>query len=290
MKEKLTGELAEILPNYDSTLPGATADKLRDLWLQFDPKSIEVIKAKLREQQETIGIPVPVLRSIGKAIGIEARRRVDEFLPLAQLLWDEYGREGRVVAAIPLGAMELINPGRVVPLLREMCRTCLTWEDADRLAMDALEPIVRKKPEEWLDAVEPWLEDENKWVRRAGVTVVGRLPMKHPEYAAQCLVLIERLLHDDEDDVKKAVSFAIRLVARGNIRPVREFLSGRVPAKDPAAIWVLSDVIRSMTKDYLPQFLELLPLYERWAADQSLNVRERRSVDSAIRTLKQAKE
>lgn len=290
MKEKLTGELAEILPNYDSTLPGATADKLRDLWLQFDPKSIEVIKAKLREQQETIGIPVPVLRSIGKAIGIEARRRVDEFLPLAQLLWDEYGREGRVVAAIPLGAMELTNPGRVVPLLREMCRTCLTWEDADRLAMDALEPIVRKKPEEWLDAVEPWLEDENKWVRRAGVTVVGRLPMKHPEYAAQCLVLIERLLHDDEDDVKKAVSFAIRLVARGNIRPVREFLSGRVPAKDPAAIWVLSDVIRSMTKDYLPQFLELLPLYERWAADQSLNVRERRSVDSAIRTLKQVKE
>lgn len=290
MKEKLTGELAEILPNYDSTLPGATADKLRDLWLQFDPKSIEVIKAKLREQQETIGIPVPVLRSIGKAIGIEARRRVDEFLPLAQLLWDEYGREGRVVAAIPLGAMELTNPGRVVPLLREMCRTCLTWEDADRLAMDALEPIVRKKPEEWLDAVEPWLEDENKWVRRAGVTVVGRLPMKHPEYAAQCLVLIERLLHDDEDDVKKAVSFAIRLVARGNIRPVREFLSGRVPAKDPAAIWVLCDVIRSMTKDFLPQFLELLPLYERWAADQSLNVRERRSVDSAIRTLKQVKE
>lgn len=290
MKEKLTGELAEILPNYDSTLPGATADKLRDLWLQFDPKSIEVIKAKLREQQETIGIPVPVLRSIGKAIGIEARRRVDEFLPLAQLLWDEYGREGRVVAAIPLGAMELTNPGRVVPLLREMCRTCLTWEDADRLAMDALEPIVRKKPEEWLDAVEPWLEDENKWVRRAGVTVVGRLPMKHPEYAAQCLVLIERLLHDDEDDVKKAVSFAIRLVARGNIRPVREFLSRRVPAKDPAAIWVLCDVIRSMTKDFLPQFLELLPLYERWAADQSLNVRERRSVDSAIRTLKQVKE
>lgn len=290
MKEKLTGELAEILPNYDSTLPGATADKLRDLWLQFDPKSIEVIKAKLREQQETIGIPVPVLRSIGKAIGIEARRRVDEFLPLAQLLWDEYGREGRVVAAIPLGAMELTNPGRVVPLLREMCRTCLTWEDADRLAMDALEPIVRKKPEEWLDAVEPWLEDENKWVRRAGVTVVGRLPMKHPEYAAQCLVLIERLLHDDEDDVKKAVSFAIRLVARGDIRPVREFLSRRVPAKDPAAIWVLCDVIRSMTKDFLPQFLELLPLYERWAADQSLNVRERRSVDSAIRTLKQVKE
>ena len=289
MKEKLTEQLDAILLNYDSTVPGATADNLRDLWLQFDPKSIEVIKIELREQQETIGIPVPVLKSIGNRIGKAAGKRVDDFLPLAQLLWNEYGREGRVVAVIPLGAMELVNPERIVPLLREICRTCLTWEDADRLAMGALEPIVRKKPEEWLSVVEPWLEDENKWVRRAGVIVVGRLPMKQPKYAAHCLVLIERLLHDDEVDVKKAVSFAIRLVANGEISPVRDFLARHVPAEDLAATWVLCDAIRSMTKKYLPEFLELLPLYEEWGTDQSLNAKDRRSIDSAIETLKKAK-
>ncbi|NIM95087.1 MAG: hypothetical protein GTO18_15415, partial [Anaerolineales bacterium] len=150
MKEKLTKQVEEILLTYDSTVPGVTADNLRDLWLQFDPKSIEVIKVELREQQETIGIPVPVLKSIGKGIGKAARKRADDFLPLAQLLWNKYGREGRVVAVIPLGAMELANPERIIPLLRKMCRTCLTWEDSDRLAMDALEPIIRKQPEQWL--------------------------------------------------------------------------------------------------------------------------------------------
>lgn len=289
MKEKLTEQLAAILRNYDSTVPEVTADNLRDLWLQFDPKSIEVIKVELRRQQETIGIPVPVLKSIGKGIGKAAERRVDDFLPLAHLLWNKYGREGRVVAVIPLGAMELVNPERIVPLLREMCRTCLTWEDADRLAMDALEPIVRKKPEQWLSVVEPWLEDENKWVRRAGVTVVGRLPMKQPEYATRCLVMIERLLHDDEIDVKKAVSFAIRLVTRGEIHPVRDFLARHVPPEGPAATWVLCDVIRSMAKEYLPEFLDLLPLYEKWDSDPSLNPKERRSIESAIKTLKQAR-
>ena len=289
MKEKLTEQLDAILLNYDSKMPGATADNLRSLWLQFDPKSIEVIKAELREQQETVGIPVPVLKSIGEGIGKVARRRVDDFLPLAQLLWNEYGREGRVVAVIPLGAMELANPEKVVPLLRKICRTCLTWEDADRIAMGALEPIVRKKPEEWLSVVEPWLEDENKWVRRAGVIVVGRLPMKQPKYAANCLVLIERLLHDDEVEVKKAVSFAIRLVAYGEISPVRDFLARHVPAENPAALWVLCDAIRSMTKKYLPEFSDLLPLYEKWGSDQSLNAKERRSIDSAITTLKEAK-
>jgi len=31
-------------------------------------------------------------------LGQRARQRVEAYLPLMQLLWDEYGREGRVVA------------------------------------------------------------------------------------------------------------------------------------------------------------------------------------------------
>ncbi len=289
MKNKLTDQLETILLNYDADVPEITAAQLRALWLQFEPKSITGIKAELREQQETIGIPVPVLKSIGKGIAKVAPKRIDDFLPLAQLLWHEYGREGRVVAVIPLGALELVYPERIIPLLRQICRTCLTWEDADRLAMDALEPIVRQNPADWLRAVEPWLADENKWVRRASVTVVGRLPMKQPAYAAQALVLIERLLHDEEMEVKKAVSFAIRLVAKGDIGPVRDFLGRHVPAEDPVATWVLCDAIRSMTKKYLPEFLGLLPLYEEWGTDQLLNTQERRSIASAIKILKKAK-
>lgn len=289
MKDELAEHLAEILLKYDPEKPREVAGRLRNLWLQYEPKSIEVIKAELRKQQETIGIPVPVLKSIGEEISRAARSHVDEYLPLIQLLWNEYGREGRVVATIPLGAMELACPEKVFPLLREMCRTCLTWEDADRFAMDALEPVVRKKPEEWLSAVEPWLEDENKWVRRTGVTVIGRLPLKRPDYARQCLGLIERLLYDEEEDVKKAVSFAIRLVARAGTRPVHEFLIQRIPPENPAATWVLCDVIRSMAKNFLPEFVDLLPLYEEWNTVESLTAQDHRSIQSAIKILQESK-
>jgi 3-methyladenine DNA glycosylase AlkD len=285
-QEELARQLGEILRRHDPAVPGATADSLRDLWLQFDPKSMDVIKAELREQQETIGVPVPVLKSIGEAVAKVARTRVDDFLPLIQLLWSDYGREGRAVAVIPLGAMELVDPGRVVPLLRDTCATCLTWEDADRFAMYAFEPIVRKQPDEWLSVVEPWLADNNKWVRRAGAIVVGRLPMKHPQHAAQCLTLTEPLLTDDEVDVRTAVSFAIRLVATADTGAVRDFLTRHVPAEDPAATWVLCDVIRSMAKKHLPEFAELLPLYEEWGTGQSLGPKERRSIESAVNALK----
>ena len=117
--------------------------------------------------------------------------------------------------------------------------------------------------------------------RALGINVAGG-------YATHCLELTERLLLDVEMDIQKAVSFAIRLVTLGEISPARDFLSRHVPPQDPAATWVLCDVIRSMTKKRLPEFLELLPLYEKWGADPSLSAKERRSIDSAIKTLKKA--
>ena len=288
MADELAPQLKEILLKYDPEVPKVTADTLRELWLQYEPKSIQVIKAELREQQETIGIPVPILKSIAEEISKVARKQVDDYLPLMKLLWNEYGREGRVVALVPLGAMELTCPEKIVPLLKEMCRTCLTWEDVDRLAMDALEPIVRKKPEEWLNATKAWLDDENKWVKRAGVIVIGRLPLKRPDYTRQCLGLAERLLNDDDEDVQKAVSFAIRLMARAEIAPVHELLTHHIPPENPAATWVLCDVIRSMAKTLLPEFVDLLPLFEKWSSAEWLTARERRSIQSAIKTLNES--
>jgi len=287
MKTGIENQVSRILAAYDPAAPRVTADALRALWLQFEPKGMASIKAEQREQQETVGIPVPVLKSIGKEIGKFAHKRVDDFIPLMRSLWGEYGREGRVVAVIPLGKMELADPETVIPLLMDLCRTCVTWEDADQMAF-ALEPIVRREPEQWLGAVEPWLGDDNKWVRRTGVTVAGRLPVKRPTYTARCLDLAGRLLLDEEQDVRRAVSFAIRLCARGEIEAVRAFLARHVPPKDPAATWVLCDAIRSMTGKFLPEFGVLLPLYERWAADPALSGRDCRSVESAVRALRKA--
>ncbi|MBN1579154.1 MAG: DNA alkylation repair protein [Anaerolineae bacterium] len=286
MSNDIAGQVSRIVTAYEPASPHVAADELRALWLQFEPKSIEVIKAEQRKEQETVGIPVPILQSIGKEIARVARKRVTDFVPLARLLWEAYGREGRVVTVTFLGPMELSDPETIVPLAMDLCRTCITWEDADQLAMRALEPIVRQNPERWLAAMEPWLLDENKWVRRAGVTVAGRLAMKHPALTRRCLELAERLLFDEEQDVKRAVSFAIRLAARGEIAPVRDLLVRHVPPNNASATWVLCDVIRSMAKTLLPEFASLLPAFEAWADGPSLKAADRRSVESAAKVLR----
>jgi 3-methyladenine DNA glycosylase AlkD len=279
----------KLLATYDALTPVDTADALRCLWLGAEPKSVGGIKAEQRAQQETVGTPVEVLRAIGKQIGKVARKQVDEFVPLARLLWQDYGREGKGVAVEILGPMELADPDRIVPLIVELSRSCVTWEDADRAAMYALEPIVRKRPEQWLPAVEPLVGDRNKWVRRVAAIVLGRLPMKQAAYTARCLNSIERLMLDDDVDVKKATSFAIRLAARGETGPVRDLLARHVPPDDPRETWVLCDAIRSMAKKLLPDFAPLLPLYGRWAEAAGLSAKDRRSVEAAVRTLERVR-
>jgi hypothetical protein len=49
---------------------------------------------------------------------------------------------------------------------------------------------------------------------------------------------------------------------------------------------LMGDAIRSMTKKLLPQFVSLIPLYEQWAADPVLSTKDRRSVESAVKTLR----
>jgi 3-methyladenine DNA glycosylase AlkD len=244
------------------------------------------VKAEVREEIEALGVPVPALGEIGGELGKAARRRVGDFMPLAERLWEAYGREGRLVASTLLGPMELAAPEKVVPLIEEMARTCMTWEDCDQLAMRALEPIVRKEPERHLSAMKRWIEDSNKWVRRAGITVVARLPMKRPEYTVTCLRLVEPALGDDDVDVRRAVSFAIRMAARGEPEAVVRFVKRQAQRTDAASIWVLCDAMRSMTKKFLPQFKQLLPFYEHWL--ESVETKSQRSAASAIKVLRSA--
>jgi len=277
----------QIIGSYFPADPDSTAAALRDVWLRATPTGIDLAKAEQFLSLKTAGTPVPVLKAMGGEIGKVARKRVADFVPLARHLWDDYGREGRILASTFLGPMELAAPEAVIPVIYQLAQTCMAWEDCDQLAMTALESIVRKNPEGYLDCLGPWVSDENKWVRRAAITAIGRLPMKHAKYTARCLELVEPALADSDLDVKRALSFAIRVSARGQIAPVRDFILAHRAVADADSIWVLCDVIRSMTKVLLPQFADLLPVYEAWL--ETVDARTRRSVETAVNILRNRK-
>lgn len=294
--KEVTAVTREILESYDQAEPAVTADALRELWLRAVPSAAPKLtagqKGMFRDwgikdpHFEAAGVPVPVLTAIGNEIGRQGRKQVAGYLPLARLLWERYGREGHIVAAVALGPMELAQPEVVVPLLRDLAKTCAFWEDCDQLAMKALEPVLRHDPDTWLEPLGTWIRDENKWVRRAALTTIGRLPMQRPEYTARCVELLAPALGDPDTDVKRALSFALRVSARGQVEPVRQFILDHQEVTDADSLWVLCDLIRSLWSALLPDFADLLPVYQTWLAKG--DPRARRSIEGAIRLLQQA--
>lgn len=271
---------------FDPGEPSAIAQSLRAIWLQAVRPSAPAMDRNWGINDpdfEAVGAPVPVLVAIGQEVGRLARRRVQEFLPLARLLWDKYGREGRIVAAVALGPMELADPQRVLPVLYHLARSCVFWEDCDQLAIKAVDPVLRRDPEAWLDYLGSWVTDDNKWVRRVALTAIGRLPMKRAAYAARCVELLAPALGDPDLDVKRALSFGLRLTARGQVTPLKAFIKAQQHVFDVDSLWVLCDVIRSMTPELLPQFADLLPVYRTWL--ETADPKARRSVEGAIHIL-----
>lgn len=281
----LKEETRRILYEYGPASADQMAGHLERLWSRIPSteSGMALVKAEVREGYKALGVPVPALTDIGQQIGKVARKQVDEFLPLARLLWEQGGREGRLVACTFLGDMELAAPEKLLPAILELAPSCLTWEECDQLAMRALEPIVRKRPDEYLGRMQVWVGHDSKWVRRAGVTVIARLPMKHPRLTETCLDMVEPALGDEDRDVQRAVSFAVRLAARGDLGAVNDFIARQSNRTDAASIWVLCDAMRSMTKKLLPEFKGLLPTYEKWLT--LVDARSQKSVAGAIRVL-----
>jgi hypothetical protein len=99
----------------------------------------------------------------------------------------------------------------------------------------------------------------------------------------RCVELLAPALGDPDVDVKRALSFALRLSARGNPSPVRSFIMAHQEACDTHSLWVLCDVIRSMARTLLPEFVVLLPVYRAWLG--KAEPQARRSVEAAVRLL-----
>src|SRR3972149_4240725 len=101
MDSDIAARTASMIKGYTSSKPEVTASALRKYWLEFESKKgSELIRAEQRAQLAAVGIPIPILKAIGAEIAKAARKDVSGYVPLAQRLWDDYGREGRVVALL----------------------------------------------------------------------------------------------------------------------------------------------------------------------------------------------
>ena len=197
-----------------------------------------------------------------KAFGVsmaELRRKAREHGPdyrLAAALWKTGWYEGRMLAAL------VDEPARVTPTqMDRWARAFDNWAICDTTCFQLFD----KTPHAW-SRIHSWAARPEEFVKRAAFALVASLGV-HDKHASdepftRVLPLILRGARDDRNFVKKAVSWALRVIGRRSpaLNAASIDLASRLVASDmPSARWVGRDALRELTSPRVESLIASTP-------------------------------
>lgn len=232
-----------------SIRPVNALSSLKDILARLEslknPKNIEGMKRFGITPKQCFGVPMPILRDLGKELGKDHA--------LAKELWAIDYRETRILASL-VDEKDMVTEKQMDSWVEEFSY----WEIVDQVIINLFEhtPFAYKKALEW-STREPEFE------RRAGFVLMARLAQpkkktKSTELEAFVPLIVDGST-DDRAGVKKAVNWALRELGKRDLASNKEaiMIAHRIAKIDSkAARWVASDALRELTSDKVHQKLQ----------------------------------
>jgi len=213
-----------------------------------------------------LGVRLPLMEAVHKAF----TRGTEEtssalILDVVDRLLREEVREARWFGMWDLGRLLPSDPERTWQLLRRAAGEADDWISVDTLAHPYAEGILRD-PRRWAE-IEQFVYSPWRWERRlVGSTLatmphVRRIPGGHgaqreairEAIVAHGLAAIAQLIGDDEPDVQKALSWALRSLAPIDETAVARFLETETRTarrtNDGHRAWVIRDSLSKIAPD-----------------------------------------
>lgn len=237
-----------------------------------DPSSFEAV---LREGLHELADPVyaeaqpRVAPGVGPLIGVrwpliqaieaELRQPLREAsagtaLYLADVLSRAPELEVRLFAHVPLRRSLPDDPERSWQLIRRLARQATEWSSIDALA-ELVARGIRLEPYRWAE-IEQLVYSPHRWERRLAGSTLASLPHQLPVRErgrladAPALQILETLIGDDEPDVQKALSWALRSWTGVDPEGVTSFIEREtdraVRSGDGHRAWVIRDALSAL--------------------------------------------
>lgn len=209
------------------------------------------------------GVRTPLLRSLGAGFGPALRSaRPAVALWASEHLSREPELEFRLLALPLLRRSLREDPERTWQLMRRLGRRAGDWISVDSLAGLVAEGILRE-PFRWAE-IEQLVYAENPWERRLAGATLATMPSTARRLAARGatarplgaaevtrgLALVGSLLGDDDANVRRALSWALRSLAAVDRDAVAAFASAeaaRARAEENGSrAWVIRDALPAL--------------------------------------------
>ena len=203
------------------------------------------------------GVPKPVLWVIALQVGKFIQKEPTKAEVLLKTIWNEGSYEAKQIAGKSIEKFSPKNPKLCLDFISSALPDIDNWSVCDCLAMYGVTPIVYSNPELILPFSEKWIINKNKWIRRFGVvTLQGYKRVKTTD---KVFKILDTIMEDNDKDVKNAVSWILREIAKKNPNEVAKFLTKWAkanPGKD--TIWIIKDGMKKLGNGEYKKILGLL--------------------------------
>ena len=224
--------------NPSSDPRSLAAKVIFDLMTQANPANVEGMKRYGIETKNALGIPMPIIRGMAKAIGRDHR--------LALLVWNSGIHEARILAGL------IEEPKKVgFEQMESWIREVDSWDVCDQLCSNLFDKTIFA-----YQAARTWSRRDEVYVKRAGFVLMATIAV-HDKKAGdepflEFLTLIQKECDDDRNFVKKSVNWALRQIGKRNLR-LNEAAVATARQIDhhasSSAHWIAKDALMELTSE-----------------------------------------
>ncbi len=207
------------------------------MWQEFE-------KEKTGKLQMT---KVSFLNSLGEYVGRLLLKDALKFDKLIKL-WKVGGREERLLVISALGKISRYDWQGVKQFVLDILEDIRGWEICDQLALKVLVNLA-VKDREFFSLLEEWVFSENKWIRRLAIATIPPYIRAKRDEAKVCLNLLDKVMEENDKDVKKAVGWALREITKKDAKSVLDFLSKWARVKNKNTQWIIKDGMKKLPKE-----------------------------------------
>ena len=188
-----------------------------------DAKRAREMRAYMRGMFEYLGMGTPVRRAAVAPL-IRAFRPADasELRQAVEGLWQMPEREYQYVALDLLARYEKLLSLDDLPWLLDRVQEKSWWDSVDA-SLKAIGPVVERGGAKGKRAMDAAVKHENFWVRR--IAMLHQLGLRDEVDTRRLFRYAERLAHEKEFFIRKAIGWALRDYAWHDWRTVEKFLS-----------------------------------------------------------------
>ncbi len=221
-----------------------------------DPAYLATLRQVTPGLGAALGIRAPLAAPVHSRVRSACRHRPDVALWLAERLEREPDLEMRTVACTLLRVSLEHDPERSWQLIRRLSRAADNWIAVDTLAGVAGLGILLE-PFRWAE-LEQLVYSPSPWERRFVGSTIASLPFevvpadRHRLAESPALDLVGELLGDSDQNVQRALAWALRNWHRVDARGVERFLdlqASRAAAdRDGSRAWVIRDALPAIDR------------------------------------------